>query len=136
MIQSMLSELDQAGVTDRPQMVVADAGYWNDEHINDVVANHHLQVLIPPDSGKRQAPRPGWTGGLYDWMRHALDTDLGRGLYRQRRETVEPTFGHTKHNRKFTRFHRRGRLQVRTEWRLMMTTHNLTKLHRHQLAAA
>jgi hypothetical protein len=92
-------------------------------------------VLIPPDSGKRSAPRPGWNGGLYAWMRHALGTDLGKVLYRQRRETVEPIFGHTKHNRKFARFHRRGRLSVRTEWRLMMTTHNLTKLHRHQLAA-
>jgi hypothetical protein len=68
-------------------------------------------------------------------MRHVLDTDVGRGLYRQRRETVEPLFGHTKQNRKFTRFHRRGRLRVRTEWRLLMTTHNLTKLHRYQLAA-
>jgi transposase len=135
MIQSMISELDQAGVTARPRMVVADAGYWNDEHINEVIADHHLQVLIPPDSGKRSTPRRGWTGGLYDWMRHVLDTDVGRGLYRQRRETVEPLFGHTKQNRKFTRFHRRGRLRVRTEWRLLMTTHNLTKLHRYQLAA-
>ena len=36
-----------------------------------------------------------------------------------------------KHNRGFTRFHRRGRSAVRTEWRLMATTHNLRKLHRH-----
>jgi hypothetical protein len=43
-------------------------------------------------------------------------------------------FGHTKHNRKFTSFHRRGRLAVRTEWRLIMMSHNLTKLHRHQTA--
>jgi Transposase DDE domain len=64
-------------------------------------------------------------------MRHVLDTEVGRGLYRQRRETVEPLFGHTKQNRKFTRFHRRGRLGVRTEWRLLMTTPNLTKRHRY-----
>jgi hypothetical protein len=25
---------------------------------------------------------------------------------------------------------------VRTEWRLLMATHNLTKLHRHHLTAA
>ena len=29
---------------------------------------------------------------------------------------------------------RRGRTAVRTEWRLLMATHNLTKLHRHQIA--
>jgi Transposase DDE domain len=68
-------------------------------------------------------------------MRHALSTDHGRRSYRQRRETIEPIFGHTKHNRGFTRLHQRGRLAVRTEWRLMMSTHNLTKLHRFQLAA-
>ena len=49
---------------------------------------------------------------------------------------VEPVFAHTEHNRTITRFHRRGRKAVRTEWRLLMATHNLTKLHRHQLTAA
>jgi transposase len=135
MIQSMSQELTAAGVTDRPELVVADAGYWNEEHINHVICDEHLQVLIPPDSGKRKGPRRGWTGGLYDWMRQTLNTDHGRAVYRQRRETIEPVFGHTKHNRGFTRFHRRGRLAVQTEWRLMMSTHNLTKLYRYQLAA-
>ena len=32
-------------------------------------------------------------------MRHVLDTDQGHEHYRQRRETVEPLFGHNKHNR-------------------------------------
>jgi hypothetical protein len=81
-----------AGVTDRPELVVADVGYWNVEHINHVIGDEHLQVLIPPDSGKRKGARQGWTGGLFDWMRHALDTDHGRALYRQRRETIEPIF--------------------------------------------
>ncbi len=44
--------------------------------------------------------------------------------------------GHTKHNRGIRRFHRRGRSAVRTEWRLLMATHNLIKLHSAQLAAA
>jgi hypothetical protein len=34
------------------------------------------------------------------------------------------------------RFHRRGRSAVRTEWRLITATHNLLKLHHHQLATA
>jgi hypothetical protein len=49
---------------------------------------------------------------------------------------IEPVFAHTKHNRLIARSHRRGRVAVRTEWRLLMATHNLTKLHRHHLAAA
>ena len=45
-------------------------------------------------------------------------------------------FAGTRHNRGVTRFLRRGRSAVRTEWRLLMATHNLTKLHRHQIATA
>jgi hypothetical protein len=40
-------------------------------------------------------------------------------------------FANTKFNRRFDRFHRRGRAAVRTEWRLIAATHNLLKLHRH-----
>ncbi len=49
---------------------------------------------------------------------------------------IEPIFGHTKHNRKIDRFQRRGRAACRSEWRLITATHNLLKLHRHQIAAA
>jgi hypothetical protein len=67
--------------------------------------------------------------------RSSSSSEHGGRLYRKRRQTVEPLFGDTKHNRGIYRFHRRGRTKVRTEWRLLMTTHNLTKLHRHRLAA-
>ncbi len=46
-------------------------------------------------------------------------------------QLIEPVFGHTKHNRGFMRFHRRGRAAARTEWRLIAATHNLVKLHGH-----
>jgi hypothetical protein len=75
-------------------------------------------------------------GGRYSMMRSVLDSDHGKTLYRKRIQMIEPVFAHTKHNRLITRFLRRGRSAVRTEWRLLMATHNLTKLHRHQLAAA
>jgi hypothetical protein len=45
-------------------------------------------------------------------------------------------FGHTKFNRRIDRFQRRGRAAARSEWRLVAATHNLLKLHRHQMAAA
>jgi hypothetical protein len=68
-------------------------------------------------------------------MRRVLATELGERFYRKRSQTVEPMFGHTKHNRGMSRFHRRGRSAARTEWRLIMTTHNLMKLHNHTLTA-
>ena len=134
MVDATLRELEQAGISDKPQTALADAGYWNEQHMDDVIAEHGIQVLIPPDSSRRKGERPGWTGGRYTFMRRVLETEPGEELYRKRKQTVEPVFGHTKHNRKFNRFHRRGRTAVRTEWRLLMMTHNLTKLHRHQIA--
>jgi transposase len=135
MIEAAIGELERAGVAVRPEVALADAGYWNEQHMDEVIANKHIQVLIPPDSAGRAEPRPGWTGGRYSWMRTVLGSH-GKLLYRRRIQMIEPVFAHTKHNRTITRFHRRGRKAVRTEWRLLMTTHNLTKLHRHQLTAA
>lgn len=134
MVDATLQELEQAGISEKPRAAVADAGYWNEQHMDDVTAEHGIPVLVPPDSSKRKGERPGWTGGRYAFMRRVLTTELGDALYRLRKQTVEPVIGHTKHNRGFNRFHRRGRKAVRTEWRLQMMTHNLTKLHNHQIA--
>jgi len=135
MLVATHQELEQAAIGDRPQIALADAGFWNEEHMDDLAA-HGITVLIPPDAGNRKGERPGWTGGRYSWMRHVLKTETGTELYRKRRITIEPVFGQTKHNRKFTQLQRRGRGAVRTEWRLLMMTHNLAKLHRHHLATA
>jgi hypothetical protein len=104
--------------------------------MDNVVANEHVQVLIPPDAGKRNTPRPGWHGGRYTSMREVLATDYAGGLYRRRKVMVEPVFAQTKHNRRLDSFRRRGRSAVRSEWRLITATHNLLKLHKHQIAAA
>jgi transposase len=133
MVRGMLRELEIAGGA-RPDAVLADAGFWNEEHMDEITGEHGIPVLIPPDSHTRKGARPGWTGGRYAFMRRVLSTDLGREIYRKRKQTVEPVFGHTKRNRNFTHFHRRGRAAVRAEWRLLMATHNVTKLYHHHLA--
>ena len=134
MVTATITELERAGVTDQIETALADTQYWNEQHMDEVIANKHIQVLIPPDGGASGKQRKGWTGGRYTWMRYVLASELGERLYRKRKQMIEPVFGHTRHNRQVTRFHRRGRTAVRTEWRLLMATHNLTKLHRHQIA--
>jgi Transposase DDE domain len=134
MVDATVRELEQAGISDKPQAALADAGYWNEQHMDDITGEHGIPVLVRPDSSKRKGERPGWTGGRYAFMRRVLETELGDALYQLRKQTVEPVIGHTKHNRNFNRFHRRGRKAVHTEWRLQMMTHNLTKLHSHQIA--
>jgi transposase len=136
MLAAARRELAAAGVTKAPDVVVADAGYWHLEQMNEITGDG-IPVLIPPDSSRRanKPKRPGWNGGAYDFMRSVLSTDRGAALYKQRAQLIEPIFGETKHNRGFTRFARRGRSAARTEWRLMATTHNLLKLHQHFSAA-
>jgi transposase len=134
MVTAALAELEQAGISQRPEVIAADAGYWNEQHMDEIVAKKHIPVLVAPDKGGRGTPRKTWTGGRYDWMRAVLNSEHGGERYRKRRQTVEPVFGHTKHNKGVTRFLRRGRVKVRTEWRLHMMGHNLTKLYNHQIA--
>jgi transposase len=135
MLNAARAELRAAGVTETPQTVLADAGYWHQEQMERATADG-LQVLIPPDSSRRKGTRRGWDGGLYAFMRRVLATERGTELYRLRQQLIEPVSANTKFNRKIERFHRRGRSAVRTEWRLITATHNLLKLHRHQLATA
>jgi hypothetical protein len=77
---------------------------------------------------------PGWTGGLYAFMRRVLASPEGRALYRQRQITIEPVFGQIKFNRASKSYQRRGRAAWRSEWRLIAATHNILKL-KHDLAA-
>ena len=135
MLDAAQSELEDAGVSETPGVLLADAGYWHKEQMENVI-NRGIQVLIPPDAGKRKGTRPGWDGGAYAHMRRVLSTELGGALYRRRQAMIEPVFGHTKFNRRIDRFHRRGRSAVRAEWRLITATHNLLKLHSHQIATA
>src|SRR5881392_4323101 len=63
-VRAALRELEDAGVTDRPQTVLADAGYWHTRQMEKVVSDG-LQVLVPPDAGLREGARPGWNEGYY-----------------------------------------------------------------------
>ena len=84
MITTALRELERAGVTERPQVALADAGYWNEQHFDEVIANKHIQVLIPPDRG-----RPQRTPARVD--RRALRMDASRAGLRARQTALPQT---------------------------------------------
>ena len=134
MVNATLRELEAAGIDDKPEVVLADAGYWHQRQMENVISQG-MQVLIPPDAANRKGARPGWEGGFYEHMRRVLATDYGGGLYRKRQTMIEPVFAHMKFNRGILRFMRRGRPAARSEWRLITATNNLPKLHKHQIAA-
>ena len=134
MIDAAERELEGAGVQESPEVVLADAGYWSNGHI-DSLRERGMTPLVAPDTS-RNRPRKTRLGGPYDFMRRAIATESGGDLYSRRRWMVEPVFAQIKANRRIGRFKRRGRAAVRSEWRLIAATHNLLKLHRHSLAAA
>ena len=135
MVAAVLLELGRAGIDPKLlEAVAADAGYWNEQQMDDVVNNRHLPLLVAPDKGSRGTPKRWQNEPRANWMRTVLKSDNGRERYAKRKQTVEPLYGDTKHNKGFIRFHRRGRIKVRTEFRLLMMAHNLTKVHRREIA--
>lgn len=137
MIRAAQSELEAAGIEQPIDVALADAGYWKSEQIQNLWADG-IQALVPPDGQTDDTPDgekgdPRRTGEIYDHMRRVLSGERGRGLYKQRGQTIEPIFGQTKHNRRAERFQRRGLPACRSEWRLIAATHNLLKLWRSRL---
>jgi hypothetical protein len=133
MFETTMRGLAEQGVTETPEAVLADAGYWHTAQMQDI-EERGVEVLLPPDGNMREGKRRGWEDGIYQAMRDKLTSDRGRELYAQRKITIEPVFGQIKYNRHIDRFMRRGRAAARSEWRLVTATHNLLKLHNHWIA--
>ena len=133
MLDRTLGLLERHGVRERPQAVIADAGYWHTAQMQSI-SERGIEVLVPPDGNMRDGQRPGWENGVYERMRDKLTSERGRRLYAQRKISVEPVYGQIKYNRHIDRFMRRGRAAAQSEWRLVTATHNLLKLHSHWIA--
>jgi hypothetical protein len=99
-------ELNEAGVDERPEVVLADAGYWSNTHI-DALRERGLIPIVAADT-TRSRPRKTRLGGPYDFMRRVLASESGGELYSRRLGMVEPVFGQIKANRRIGRLKRRG----------------------------
>jgi hypothetical protein len=128
-------ELEAAGVEEKPEVALADAGYWNRPQIA-ALERTGTTVLVPPDADTRRAPSKLRRGGRYQRMRERLARPEAAALYRRRQQMIEPVFAHIKNNLRAGRFSRRGLASCRAEWRLTAATHNLLKLYRGGLAPA
>ena len=70
----------------RPDVITADAGYWDTETVQKAIQSG-IQVLMPPDGAatlKTRQPRQMANDPLAQSMRADLATDAGRALYRRR----------------------------------------------------
>jgi transposase len=117
-----------------PRVVSMDTGYFSEANVTALTALG-CTPLIPPDRQLHgqvvpAAPRGRPPAGLSmaDRMRRTLRTMRGRRHYAKRKAIVEPVFGQIKQGRRYRQFLLRGMRQVRGEWALICTTHNVLKL--------
>ena len=82
MVSAAERELEGAGVKDRPEVVLADAGYWSNAHIN-ALRERGMTPIVAPDT-TRSRPRKTRLGGPYDFMRTVMATEKGDDLYKRR----------------------------------------------------
>jgi hypothetical protein len=141
MLEAITTTLAAAGITGRPETLLADCGYWSIANIIEVADRPEL--LIPPAKHARQGklrkdgkPSESRSTGLRAAMTAKLTSDDGKARYALRKQTVEPVFGQIKEVRRGRRFMRRGLRACEAEWKLLCGTHNLLKLWRYQTAQA
>jgi transposase len=122
----------KANMGRNPVEVSADAGYCSAGNLR-TVARRRIAGYIATGRQRhgtsaavsKRAPR---RGSLLAKMTAKLKLAGRRSRYRLRKQIVEPVFGQIKHARSFRQFLLRGIENVRAEWALICTAHNLTKL--------
>lgn len=124
---------------ERPQVVLADCGYYSMEQIRQVQGKG-IEVWVPdrlaatelaggapaPAMNRRQQRR---TPGLQE-LRERMREPAVRACYARRKALIEPVFGTLKQQRGMRQFRCRGLNTVATEWALATTAYNLTRLFR------
>lgn len=115
-----------------PKEVSADADFNSEENLEKLEGKGVRGYVATGKQGHNKAsptasksPKPGT-------HRHRMQLRLRRGgwrsRFRLRKQTVEPVFGQVKQARGFRQFLLRGLDNVRGEWSLVCTAHNLLKL--------
>lgn len=136
MVEQSQENLQAAGVNEKIDALDADTGYFSennvsyldgeqiDAHIATERLKHHEKISLVPKG------RPPNDLTAKQRMARKLRTKKGRSTYAKRKGMIEPIFGQIKQARGFRQFLMRGMENMRGEWRLVCTTHNLLKLFR------
>jgi len=133
-----LLELVEKNLGQKPELILADSGYWNEEEIVRA-QRQQRDLLVPPDRGPdKQGQLPGNApqGPAAQQMRKRLSDPEQKQRYQKRSGMVEPVFGMIKETLGYRRFLLRGLRKAQGEWALMCTAFNLLKLYRYAPARA
>jgi transposase len=139
MIEATDSSLAGAGIEERPDRMLADAGYASEENFAALDADDPDCYVATQNMKKNPTPRTGSRGPLQkdatlvDRMDRKVSSKKDNTLYRRRQAIIEPVFGQIKGARGIRGFSRRGKAAADSEWKLICGTHNLLKLYRRTL---
>ncbi len=115
----------------KPREASADSGYLSEANLEALIVEREIGAYIAigrakhPDEVRRKI-----TGPLTRAMRTKLKRAGWRSRYRLRKQIVEPVFGQIKQARGFRQFLLRGIENVKAEWAMICTAHNILKIAR------
>ncbi|HZD66458.1 MAG TPA: IS1182 family transposase [Acidimicrobiales bacterium] len=123
-----------AGIEDRPEVVLADAGYCSEDNLaraidtetDMLIATGRLQhTERAPEAPRGPIPK---NATHRQGMARRLRTKKGRADYARRKAIVEPAFGQMKVRQHAGFLRLRGLERAKGEWTLHALCHNLRKL--------
>ena len=134
-------------VVESVETVLVDSGYYSEAAVRNIEeSNPPLQEALSDTlvlaatkrqrHGRRVAelekredpPEPPPEAPMSEVMAHRLETQEGKELYRQRKQTIEPVFGIIKSTMGFRQFMLRGKAKANLEWTLVTLSYNLKRL--------
>ena len=143
--EQAIENVEAAGVREKIETVVADAGYASKEVLaateDEEWKERGMEFFLATKKERNQARElktseattgepPERVTDPRRRMEHRLKTEKGRAAFRKRAPSVEPVFAHIKACRGLTHFSMRGAQACDAEWKLMAAAHNLLKLMR------
>lgn len=125
-----------------PEKLTMDAGYWDEQRLQQLDDDIDLYVATDKDWKERKKMQdcPSPCGRIpknlsyKERMERKLLTKKGKMIYQKRGCSVEPVFGQIQ-NRGLGRLLLRGLRKAKGEWLLMCLSHNLLKLWKAQAAS-
>ncbi len=116
----------------KPRELSADTGFATEANAA-AMADRRIEAYLPPGRSRHGTGHAGGDRHLKQCPRMmAMAAKLRRAghrsRYRLRKQVVEPVFGQIKQARGFRQFLLRGLANVRAEWAMICTAHNLLRL--------
>jgi len=134
MLTELAASLTAAGITGRPRMLLADAGYFSQANVDAAVAAGIDPLLATGRLRRGEQPPPAPRGRIpagltpKQRMSRKLHTKAGKADYARRKAIVEPVFGQIKVAQGAHQLRLRGKVKAEAEWTFHLACHNFRKL--------